>query len=109
MINSMGNVYYTFSKSTFFSLFRTYSQPCLMSSYKSANRSGEINRTNNKQAQQQQVPQKKMNRKDMDSACYRLSRVPQKYSMTKAVKSENSDSYAVTYYQSNPVDTRTMQ
>lgn len=80
-----------------------------MSSYKSANRSGEINRTNNKQAQQQQVPQKKMNRKDMDSACYRLSRVPQKYSMTKAVKSENSDSYAVTYYQSNPVDTRTMQ
>lgn len=45
----------------------------------------------------------------MDSACYRLSRVPQKYSMTKAVKSENSESFAVTYYQSNPVDTRTMQ
>lgn len=76
-------------------------------SNKSGNRSGEINRTN-KQAQQQ-APQKKMNRKDMDSACYRLSRVPQKYSMTKAVKSENSDSFAVTYYQSNPVDTRTMQ
>lgn len=82
-----------------------------MSTYnKSGNRSGELNRSNNRQAQQQpQSTQKKLNRKDMDSACYRLSRVPQKYSMTKAVKSENSESFAVTYYQSNPVDTRTMQ
>lgn len=59
--------------------------------------------------QQQAQNTKRLNRKDMDSACYRLSRIPQKYSMAKAVKAENADSFAVNYYQSHPVDTRTMQ
>jgi hypothetical protein len=42
----------------------------------------------------------------MDSSCYRLSRVPQKFNVAKTVKSETSESFAVTYYSTNPVDTR---
>ena len=49
---------------------------------------------------------KRLNQRDMDSSSYRLSRVPQKFS-TKVVKDQQQDSYAVNYYASNPIDTRT--
>ena len=51
-------------------------------------------------------PPKRLNQRDMDSSSYRLSRVPQKFSL-KAAKDEQQDSYAVNYYASNPIDTRT--
>lgn len=38
----------------------------------------------------------------MDSACHRLSRVPQKFSSSKAVQSEKSEPFAVTYFKNNP-------
>jgi hypothetical protein len=47
----------------------------------------------------------RLNQRDLDSSCYRLSRVPQKFAMSKAVKSETSESYAAAYYSQNPPDT----
>lgn len=49
----------------------------------------------------------KLNQKDMDSSCYRLSRVPEKYTKAnKAIKGNINQSYAVGYYSENPVDDR---
>lgn len=45
----------------------------------------------------------------MDSACYRLSRIPQKFNTAKVVKTTGNSSYAQSYYASNPdaqLDTR---
>lgn len=44
----------------------------------------------------------KITQRDMDSACHRLSRVPQKFSSSKAVQSEKSEPFAVTYFKNNP-------
>ena len=38
----------------------------------------------------------------LDSACHRLSRVPQKFSTSKAIQAEKSEPYAVSYFKSNP-------
>ena len=53
-------------------------------------------------------PSSKMSQKDMDSACYRLSRTPQKFKANKN-KIETNQNYAQNYYASNPdvqIDTR---
>jgi tetratricopeptide (TPR) repeat protein len=54
-------------------------------------------------------PKIRLNQRDLDSSCYRLSRVPQKFAMSKAVKAEPTESFATTYYSQNPLDTRTPQ
>jgi tetratricopeptide (TPR) repeat protein len=51
-------------------------------------------------------PKIRLNRRELDSSCHRLSRVPHKYTLTKASKSETSGSFAPTYYSENPLDTR---
>lgn len=51
----------------------------------------------------------KLDQKSMDSACYRLSRIPQKFNTAKVAKTSGNSSYAQTYYANNPdatVDTR---
>ena len=53
-------------------------------------------------------PSSKLSQKDMDSACYRLSRTPQKFKTNKT-KIETNQNYAQNYYASNPdvqIDTR---
>ena len=51
----------------------------------------------------------KLNQREMDSSSYRLSKIPQKFQMTKIQKAETSTSYAVNFYNNNPeipIDTR---
>ena len=58
------------------------------------------------QKQEKPILTKRMNRKDMDTSSYRLSRVPQKFNISKAVKDEPAESYGAQYYSQNPIDTR---
>lgn len=44
----------------------------------------------------------RLNAKDLDSSCYRLSRVPQKFATDKLTKQEQNGNYAETYYKNNP-------
>lgn len=48
------------------------------------------------------VPTKRLTQRDMDSSCHRLSRVPQKFSTSKAIQSEKSEPFAVSYFKNNP-------
>jgi tetratricopeptide (TPR) repeat protein len=52
--------------------------------------------------QQTQCPVKKLKQRDMDSACHRPSRVPQKFTAGRAIQNEKQDSYAVSYFKCNP-------
>ena len=45
---------------------------------------------------------KRLTQRDMDSSCHRLSRVPQKFSTSKAIQAEKSEPYAVSYFKNNP-------
>lgn len=45
---------------------------------------------------------KKLNQKDLDSSCFRLSRVAQKYKSNRAVKQEEQRSFIDKYYSENP-------
>lgn len=47
-------------------------------------------------------PPKKMKTKDLNSSCYRLSRVPQKFEKNKAIQNEKQESYAINYFKNNP-------
>ena len=61
------------------------------------------------QRQEYTVPSSKLNQKDMDSACYRLSRVPQKFNTNKVSKGDPNQNYAQNYYANKSdvqIDTR---
>ena len=53
-------------------------------------------------------PPLRLNRKDLDSSVYRLSRVREQYKANKAVRNEKNDSFVLTYYKQKPdeLDTR---
>ena len=53
-------------------------------------------------------PQRRMNRKDLDSSVHRLSRVREQYKSNKAVQDERHESFVLNYYKANPqeMDTR---
>lgn len=54
-------------------------------------------------ASPRQNPQpKRLNQKDLDSSCHRLSRVPQKFNPNKGMQSDKNESYAVNYFKKNP-------
>ncbi|KAH0786148.1 hypothetical protein GPJ56_009825 [Histomonas meleagridis] len=62
-----------------------------------------MSRKVNHQTQQYQRTNR-LNQKEIDSSCYRLSRASPKYSTS--IKSNQNESFAETYYSNNQVDTR---
>jgi hypothetical protein len=48
----------------------------------------------------------RLNQRDLDSSCYRLSRVRGQFVISKACKSDPPGSFSITYFSQNPIDTR---
>jgi tetratricopeptide (TPR) repeat protein len=47
-------------------------------------------------------PVMKLNQRDMDSSCHRLSRVPKKFAVNKSIQNEKQELYAISYFKTNP-------
>lgn len=55
-----------------------------------------------KSSQRKTITATKLTQRDVDSSSHRLSRVPNKYTVPKAAKSEQPESYAISFFNNNP-------
>ncbi|OHT04045.1 hypothetical protein TRFO_28546 [Tritrichomonas foetus] len=53
-------------------------------------------------SQRKTISTAKMTQRDMDSSAHRLARIPNKFTVPKAAKIEQPESYAISYFNNNP-------